>query len=417
MVALTDSRRALLVQSVKLALWSVTRHRRRTAVALLSVAFGVMALILAGGFIEWIFWATREFTVQTGLGHIRVARQGFQESGAADLDRYLMPADSPIARELRQMPGVKTVAPRFSFSGLASYNDATLSFFGEGVDPESEATFAEVALITSGKQLTPGDPKGILLGQGLAANLGVTPGDGVVLVANTPKGGINAVEAEVRGTFATVSKAYDDSAMRVPLPLANQLARTTGVHQWVIVLHDTERTPSLVAELQAKYAGSGLEVVPWYALADFYHKVVDLLSKQMGVIKLIIALIIVLTITNSMMMGVMERTSEIGTAMALGTRERGILLQFIVEGVLLGILGGLLGIVLGAVLAPVISSIGIPMPPPPGQTRSYLGQIILTPAAVMGAFAIAVGTALAAAIYPARKASRTRIVDALRHNR
>ena len=417
MAVSTDARRALWLQSGRLALWSVTRHRRRTAVALLSVAFGVMALILAGGFIEWIFWATREFTVQTGLGHVRVARQGFQESGSADLDRYLMPANSPLARELRQLPGVKTVAPRFSLSGLVSHQDSTLSFFGEGVDPESEATFAEVSVITSGQQLSGGDPKGILLGQGLAANLGVVPGDDIVLVATTRQGGINAVEARVRGTFATVSKTYDDSAMRIPLPLANQLAKTSGVHQWVLVLEKTELTPAVVEKLQAKYAGTGLEIVPWYSLADFYHKVVDLLSKQMGVIKVIIALIIVLTITNSMMMGVMERTNEIGTAMALGTRERGILLQFIVEGVLLGVLGGLLGIALGLALAPVISSIGIPMPPPPGQTRSYVGEILVTPSAVASAFAIAVVTALAAAIYPARKASRTRIVDALRHNR
>jgi putative ABC transport system permease protein len=414
---LSTENRALFVQSARLAFWSVTRHRRRTAVALFSVAFGVLALILAGGFIEWIFWATREVTVQSGLGHVRVARQGFQDGGAADLDRYRMPADAAVPRELRDVPGVRAVAPRFLLSGLISHQDATLSFFGEGVDAASEATFSDASLITSGEALSPSDAKGILIGQGLAANLGVVVGDGIVLVTQARNGGINAVEGKVRGTFATVSKAYDDSALRMPLPLANQLARTSGVHQWVLVLDRTERTAEVVSVLEAKYKGSGLEFVPWYALADFYHKVVDLLSKQMGFIKLIIGLIIVLTITNSMMMGVMERTSEIGTAMALGTRERGILLQFIVEGVLLGVLGGLLGIALGVLLAPIISSIGIPMPPPPGQTRSYVGEIIVTPMGVLTAFSIAVGTALLAALYPARKASRTRIVDALRHNR
>jgi putative ABC transport system permease protein len=407
----------MLLQSARLAVWSVLRHRRRTAVALAAVGFGVMALVLAGGFIDWIFWATREVTIQTGLGHIRVARQGFQEKGAADLERYRMPADAPIAKELRGTPGVKGVAPRFSLSGLVSHGDSTLSFFAEGVDPASEEAFGDIAVIVAGEPLVQRDANGITMGQGLARNLGVGVGDAVVLVANTPKGGVNAVEARVRGLFATVSKAYDDSAMRIPLPLAHRLLRTSGVHQWVVVLNRTEATPSVLRDLRQRHAGSGLEFVPWYDLADFYHKVVGLLSRQLGVIKLIIALIIVLTITNSMMMGVMERTSEIGTSLALGTRQRGILLQFVVEGSLLGVLGGGLGVILGIALAPVISAIGIPMPPPPGQERAYSAGIIVTAPAVLSAFSIAVVTALLAALYPAVKASRTRIVDALRHNR
>jgi putative ABC transport system permease protein len=255
------------------------------------------------------------------------------------------------------------------------------------------------------------------MGYGLAANLEITIGDSVVLLTNGPGGGINAVEARVRGLFATVSKAYDDSAIRVPLPLANQLLRVSGAHEWIVVLHETTRTPEVLQEFRDRYAGSELEFVPWYELADFYNKTVSLLSKQMGVIQAIIGMIIVLTIGNSMMMGIMERTSEIGTAMALGTRARGILLQFVLEGLLLGIFGGLLGAALGYSAAEAISAIGIPMPPPPGQARGYRAGMIVTVPLVTTAYAIAVVTTLAAAIYPAWKASRIEIVDALRHNR
>jgi putative ABC transport system permease protein len=68
-------------------------------------------------------------------------------------------------------------------------------------------------------------------------------------------------------------------------------------------------------------------------------------------------------------------------------------------------------------LAPAISALGIPMPPPPGQERSYRIEIIVTASIVLGAFAVAVATTLGAALYPALRASRTTIVDALRHNR
>jgi putative ABC transport system permease protein len=408
---------ARLSQSARLALWSVLRHRRRTGLAMIAVAFGVAALILAGAFVEWIFWATRQGAIQSGIGHIQVARNGFHEKGNADLDRFLLPADSPVLQALQSTPGVKTVAPRLSFSGLASHGDTTLSFLGEGVDPDREKNFTDVSIIISGQDLASSAPDGVIVGNGLAANLGITTGDRITLLANKPGGGINAVEAIVRGLFATVSKAYDDSAIRVPLPLAHQLLRVRGAHRWIIVLDKTEDTPRLLAQLRTRYAGGGLEFIPWYDLADFYKKTVRLLSKQMAVIEAIIGLVIVLTIGNSMMMGVMERKSETGTTMALGTRARAILFQFVAEGLLLGVLGGAIGILLGLGIAEVISMIGIPMPPPPGQARGFRAGMIVTTPLVGSAFAIAVGTGLIAALYPAWRASRTNIVDALRHNR
>ena len=225
------------------------------------------------------------------------------------------------------------------------------------------------------------------------------------------------MDAEVRGLFATVSKAYDDSAIRVPLPLAHHLLRTTGVHEWIIVLNHTADTPRVLRVLRTRFGASGLEFVPWYELADFYNKTVRLLSKQMDVIKLIIGLIIVITISNSMIMAVMERTNEIGTAMAIGTRKRDVLLQFLFEGLLLGVLGGAAGVTAGIAIAEIVSTIGIPMPPAPGQARGYRAGMIVTAPVVETACVIAVLTALIAALYPAWKASRTSIVDALRHNR
>ncbi len=105
--------------------------------------------------------------------------------------------------------------------------DATISFIGEGVDPEAERQVSS-STIDAGSNLSSGDRNGIMLGRGLAENLGVKVGERVVLLANTSSGGINAVERTVRGLFSTVSKAYDNSALRVPLPLAQKLLRVSG---------------------------------------------------------------------------------------------------------------------------------------------------------------------------------------------
>jgi len=335
-----------------------------------AVAFGVIALILAGAFVEWIFWATREGTIYAGLGHIQVARAGFRDSGPADLERFRLPLKSALLDSLRGDSAVRAVAPRLSFSGLVSHGDTTISFLGEGLDPDAEAKFHDAPMIVKGEILSPSAPKEVIVGYGLAANLGVSVGDTLVLVTNIRGGGVNAVEARVRGLFATVSKAYDDSTIRVPLTLANQLTRTEGAHNWVVLLKRTDETREVLERLRTTHAGSGFEFVPWYELADFYNKTHDLLSRQMAVMFAIIGVIIVLTISNSMMMSVMERTSEIGTAMALGTRRSSVLMQFIAEGLILGLTGGAIGAAVGVGLATLISMVGIPMPPPPGQARA-----------------------------------------------
>ena len=379
-----------------------------------AIAIGVVALILAGAFIEWIFWATREGTIYAGLGHIQVARAGFRESGAADLDRFRLPADLPLIEVLRANPAVRTVAPRLAFSGLVSHGDTTISFLGEGLDPEAERTFHDAPLMVRGEPLSESAPDEVVVGYGLADNLGAGVGDSLVLVTNLRGGGIGAVEARVRGLIATVSKAYDDSTIRVPIKLAGRLTRSEGVHTWVILLKRTEDTDDVLARLRRSPQGEGLEFVPWYELADFYNKTRALLSRQMAVMFAIIGVIIVLTISNSMMMSVMERTAEIGTSMALGTKRTGILVQYLAEGGLLGLVGGTLGALFGVGLAEVISYIGIPMPPPPGQARAFTAEMIVTLPLVAQAFLLALITAVLAAVYPAWKASRTQIVDALR---
>ena len=133
--------------------------------------------------------------------------------------------------------------------------------------------------------------------------------------------------------------------------------------------------------------------------------------------RLIIAFIILLSISNTMTMSIIERTGEIGTSLALGVKRSIVMRLFLTEGIVLGCLGGALGLTVGLLLASLISSIGVPMPPPPGMARGYMGEIRVTWDIALESLILAIGTTLAASVYPAWKASRMRIVDALRHNR
>ena len=405
------------MNTLVLAFRNIVRQRRRSLLSLAAVSFGVVALLLAGGFIQWVFWAMREDTVGSRLGHIQISRLGYQNAGTADPFNYLLPAQSPELVSIEKTPGVVTVAPRLGFSGLVSFGDATVSFIGEGVDPQREVFLSRSVIITQGVNLLPGDQSGIVMGVGLAANLGVHVGDKVVLLTNLPTGGVRAVEGHVSGVFSTIVKAYDDSALRVPLPLARKLMGVSGSHVWVTLLKRTEDTEKVQQQLRLKLDQGQFELVPWTQLADFYNKTVVLFSHQFGVVRVIIGAIIILGISNTMMMNVMERTGEIGTIMALGTRRRQLIRMFLSEGLLLGIFGALIGLLLGLGLAALISAIGIPMPPPPGMDRALIGQIRVTPTLAVESILLAVTTTLIASVYPAWKASQLTIVDALRHNR
>lgn len=404
--------------NLQIAARNIARNQRRALIALLTIAFGVISLMLADGFIQWVFWGMREATIQSQLGHIQVIRPGYLSAGAANPYAYQLQESLPQRRVIESIPGVKLVAPRLMVTGIISHNEATLAFMAEGVDSQKEEELSKSLQIVEGQNLTDMTSEEIVLGRGLARNLNVKPGDTVALLTTVSSGGINAVEAKVAGIFVSTNQAYDDSALRLPIDLAQSLLRVNGAHKWLVLLDDTERTDDYLAEFRARFPieTNELEFVPWYQQADFYNKTVTLFSQQMNVLRLIIGCIIVLSISNILVMNVLERTGEIGTLLAIGFKRKRILFLFMVEGLLLGLIGTSIGLIVGYGLAELISAIGIPMPPPPGMEEGYVGKIRITLDVMMNAFLIAFITTALAGSYPAWKASRMEIINALRHN-
>lgn len=404
--------------NISIAVRNLTRYRRRTMAALFIMAAGVMAMVLADGFIQWIFWAMREGTIQFQSGHIQVVRPDYYSKGTADAFGYLLPESSPISKAIESSPGVRLVAPRLKVTGLISHGDATVAFVADGVVPGKEIQLSKALRIVAGRNLSSSTAKEVILGQGLARSLGVGPGDTVALLVTASGGGMNAIEAKVAGTFTSSNQSYDDSALRLPIKQAQSLLRVDGAHEWLVLLDETEQTDRFLEQFRARFPEktNNLEFVPWYLHADFYNKTVALFSRQMNVLRVIIGLIIILSFSNMLIMNVIERTGEIGTLLAIGFKRNKILMMFAIEGLLLGLAGGAIGIIVAYCMAKLISIIGIPMPPPPGMEEGYTGQIRITGILLLNAFLIALVTTILAGLYPAWKASRQQIVDALRHN-
>lgn len=406
----------MISATLQLAIRNLRRNTKRTLVAVATVSCGIVAFLLAGGFINWIFHDMREATIHSQLGHFQIVRPGYFEKGIADPYAFLLPGNSKALTQLEKTAGVTSITPRLAFSGLASLGDVTVTFSGEGIDPVREQPISSRITIKDGRDLKSIDESAAILGEGLAKSLGVKPGDLIVLLATAANGSPNAIEVTVAGTFYTIYKDYDDTALRLPIPLARKLMRVRGATSWVALLDQTEATTPTIKSIRPAMPQADFEIVPWSDLADFYNKTVVLFSKQVNVVKIIIGLIIVLTISNTQTMSVLERTTEIGTCLAIGLRSSEVLTLFLLEGALIGIAGGIIGVSLGYGLAEAISAVGIPMPPPPGMARGYNGQILVSASLASDAFVLAILSTLLASVMPAWKASRMIIVDALRCN-
>jgi putative ABC transport system permease protein len=409
---------------LRLAVRNVFRNKVRSVITLAAIAFGCISLIVAGGFFEDTFLQMREGVIHSHLGHIQVYKKGYLENGSARPFDYMIENPDEIKKLISSIEHVKLITPRIAFSGLLSTGENTVSVIGQGVNPEGEQAIsvietvkgASISLsIEAGENLSQSDMYDVILGRGLAKAMGSKVGDFIILVSNTIGGALNAMDMKVKGNFFTISKEFDDRAVRMPIAAAQTLLRTDKVQTLVILVDKTENTDQVKKQLLYLVKDKDLELKPWYELADFYNKTVELYGRQFLVLKFIIAIIVILSIFNTINMSIWERTKEIGTIMALGSRRREVLKLFLLEGLVLGILGGLIGIAAGTVLAYLISLVGIPMPPPPGATVGWTAHIKIVPQLLIASFSIALISSLVSSFFPAFKASRLIIADALRH--
>ena len=138
----------------ELALRNLLGRKLRTGMTFGAVCFGVMSLVLSGGFIEDMFIQLREAVIHSQFGHIQVNAQGFFEKGARAPDRFMLEDPEPLKAKIAGLPGVVDVMARVSFSGLLSNGRSDRSIIGEGIEPDREAKLGTFIRMESGRALT-----------------------------------------------------------------------------------------------------------------------------------------------------------------------------------------------------------------------------------------------------------------------
>lgn len=403
-----------MLSLLKLSLRNIGRHKGRTGLTLASIVFGVVALILSGGFIEDTIVETGESMIHSYSGHLQVSRKGYATYGSQNPEKYLIESPEKLRQKLAGEHGVEDVLLRLGFSGLLGNGRSDWAIIGEGVEPAREARLGSYITLSAGRQLEAKDQFGMMIGQGVASSLKLKPGDPVTLLVNTAGGAANALEFEIVGVFQSFSKDYDARAVRIPLAAAQELLATAGAHTVVVSLKQTRDTDSFAKRQQESLAGAGFDLMTWVELNDFYTQTVTLYQQQFGFLVIIILVMLLLSVSNTVNMGVFERVGEFGTMLAIGDPSRHVFRLIVTENLMLGLIGGTLGVGIGIALAIQISAVGIPMPPPPNADLGYTSRILIVPGYIALAFATGLVATVLASLAPAKRVSRMDIAEALR---
>jgi putative ABC transport system permease protein len=405
--------------SVFLLAWrNLLRQRRRTLLMGAVVAFGFAAFALAGGFIAQTFEGLKEGTIRS-VGHLQIVdRRAVSRTEEKTLEFGLH--DAARAREIAARdPAVDSVIPRIDFVGLATNGARSVPFLGVGVDPEPEAraTYAG-ELIVSGAYLSGDGGDGVVLGTGIASALGVKPGDAVTLMATTPDATLNAVDATVKGLVDVRIKELNDRYVAIGVGLASRLLQTSETVSKLVVFLKSGADEGEAAERLGRAlsaAGYPVAVRHWKQLAVFYGQVRLLYIGIFGFVGAVLVVIVILSAAIVMTMAVTERTREIGTMRALGTRPSGILRMFLAEGVAIAVAGCVAGTLFALVVRTALNASGIILPPPPGATHGMPINVRFYPLAYAAGLAAMILTMAIASYFPARRAARVSIVEALTH--
>ncbi|HET9643835.1 MAG TPA: FtsX-like permease family protein [Burkholderiaceae bacterium] len=228
----------------------------------------------------------------------------------------------------------------------------------------------------------------------------------------------NVVKAEQQGV-----KELDDLYVEMHLPSAQRLVygreepRVTAI---AVQLRHTSMLPAARQRLEQLLAESNspdpLEVLDFATLNPFYDQTNRMFDTIFGFVFVLIAAIVLFVVSNTMTMAIVERTVEIGTLRAVGLRRSGVQALFVSEGLLLGLVGALLGVLASLSFAWLINHSGVTWIPPartdavPVAVRVWGEWSMIT----LTFFGLAIIAGLSA-WFPARRAARMPIVDALRH--
>ena len=370
------------------------RKKIRTSLTILSVfvAFLLFALLSAIGF------AFR--------GGVDVADA--ERLIVIDKISLINPIPISYLNRIAAIDGVESVTHASWFGGY--YQDPRNQFGQFPVDPQSYFDmYPEFNMPAEQLDAFKRNRTGAVVGQELAETYGWKIGDRIPLQATiwTKADGGRTWEFDLEGIFSTNDPRGSTALMLFQYDYFEEArAFAKGTVGWYILRVGNGGDPVRVAnaiDLQFANSPNETKTSTEAAFAQSF-------TKQFGNIALIVTLILgavfftlLLVSGNTMSQSVRERISELAVLKTLGFGDRTVLGIVLSESILIMLIGGLLGLGVGWVLVQGVAK----------GMGAFLPGVYLSPAAIAGALAVMVGAGILAGIFPALKAMRLSIIEAL----
>lgn len=368
--------------ALKLGLRNLLRNRWRSALTLAAVAVAVALMVWTLGFYEgWI-----QQMVQGATG-VETLQAQVHTAGYIEAPRvyHTFELDDDMLRRISAVPGVVALTPRVELHGLLGNEERSQVARFVGVRPDLEAAATPVVrALTAGRWLadSPPDfasPRETVLGDGLARQLRVAPGDELVVFLEAADGSLGNEVLEVVGVVRTGNTVIDRMAAYMHLEDAQYLAALDGqVHEIAIQAGDPEDAievaSAIAAELGIRGAGpedgavergevseGDLVVRPWQEINRSMAQMLVIFRQSYGFMYLLIYLVAAVGVINTQRMSAMERRREFGVMLAIGMRPRRMFRTVVLETMMLGLVGALIGATGGALITWYYATVGFDM--------------------------------------------------------
>jgi putative ABC transport system permease protein len=388
----------------ELAQGNVTRQPTRAAITASATMIGLAIVVAAGG-LMWSLQGSMMGIFRKSMGSDFLLIPPSVAIWKGDLG-----AATILADKIRSVPGVGTVSTlRFAQSEIptnAARGAGELEISVLGIDPP---TFKEV----SGMEFTEGNPdqayaalnegRSVIINGILAAQAGIKAGDTVTL--STPQGQIDYHVAGIGGDVINmkVNTAFISQAMmREDFNKAEDIFVQVNMAQGADPAAVEERLRTIVDDYpQFRFVATREYLAEWSTQFDAIFAGVYVLLALLSIPSLI-------AILNTLAIGVLERTREIGMLRAIGAARSQVRRIIVTEALLLAAIGTALGILAGLYLGYVMVA---------GMSASGVFRMAYTfpLASILAAIAAGLIFGVLAALFPARQAARMEIIRALRY--
>ncbi|MDJ0766124.1 MAG: ABC transporter permease [Myxococcota bacterium] len=301
------------MNTLALAWRNVWRNKRRTVVTVSAMTLALTAMILYSGLVNGYLRNMQQNILDLEVGDIQVFAAGYRENPSL----YARIDETKALLGALDKAGFKASA-RALANGLAAAGDTSAGVLLRGIDPERNATVSAVRhQVMAGQWLGKADPQGVVIGKRLARNLGVRPGDEIVVLTQGADGSIANDLFTVRGILKNVGEATDRAGVFMLMAAFRELmVMPTGTHQIIVRKPETLDLNAAAAKIRA--VAPNLDVKTWRDLFPTIATMLDSTANAVYVMALIVYIAIGIVMLNAMLMAVFERIREFGVLKALG---------------------------------------------------------------------------------------------------